>query len=189
MEARIADCLRPPLRIHSGKRDHHARLPVILVIGLVGFGSLLGLPGIVLSELSFFVAAPWLSAPVIEEIMKPFGVYLLVMNWPGNVRRQLSIALLSGMAGLVFGLLESVLYVFSYSQNQLSADYVLFRFTVPVLLHVVASTMFGFSINAHNLRSVMRGDVKRKSLWMFPAIAIAIHAIYNITVTVWNPDF
>ena len=188
MDGRTADYVRPSQYGGNNRKDI-SNLPAILVIGLVGFGSLLGLPGIILSELSFFAVAAWLSAPVIEEIMKPFGVYLLVLNWPRNASRQTSIALLAGIAGLVFGLLESVAYVFAFNQNQLGPNYMLFRFTVPVLMHVIASTIFGFSINERNLRSAMRGDVRRKSIWIYPVIAIAIHAAYNVAVTVWNPDF
>lgn len=120
--------------------------------------------------------------------MKPFGVYLLVTIWPATVTRQRSIALLAGLSGLSFGLLESSLYVFVYDTDQLGSNFALFRFTVPVALHVTASTIFGISINRSNLLTLARGASPARSFWLYPAAAMTLHAIYNIVVTVWNPS-
>lgn len=121
--------------------------------------------------------------------MKPFGVYLLVTKWPATVTRQGSIALLAGLSGLSFGLFESSLYVFVYNSDQIGGEFALFRFTVPVALHVVASSIFGICINRSNLLALARGKSPGRSFWVYSAAAVVLHAIYNIAVTVWNPSF
>ena len=48
-------------------------------------------------------------------------------------------------AVITFGLIESYIYVTLYVPDE-GSDYVLFRFTVPILLHVTGSTMVGYGL-------------------------------------------
>ena len=165
-------------------RDSMRRLPWPLAGLLVIAGCVLGIPAIFLSESAAGVIAVLISAPVVEELFKPFGVYLLLARWPGTVSRQSSIAALAGLAGLSFGLFESALYAFVYQPDGVGESYALFRFTIPVALHITASTVFGFGVNRQAFRALSVGDLPSRRSWTFIVSAMLIHAVYNIAVTV-----
>ena len=80
-------------------------------------------------------------------------------------------------------MVESLVYVFVYFRD-LPPSFALFRFTVPLLLHMVASFILGFGINQRLLASV-RGEVPLLlGSRRFFVAAILLHAAYNVTVTV-----
>jgi RsiW-degrading membrane proteinase PrsW (M82 family) len=174
-----------PSRAPDLRTSNDRRLAWPLVIVLVAAGSVFGIPSIFLSETIAGVLAAVISAPVVEELFKPFGVYILIARWPGTVRRQTSIAALAGLSGLAFGLMESALYVFVYQPSGVGESYVLVRFTIPVALHVIASTLFGFGVNRQAFRALARGNLPEKRSWIFIMSAMLLHAGYNIFVTVF----
>jgi RsiW-degrading membrane proteinase PrsW (M82 family) len=149
-------------------------------------GCVLGIPAIFLSEAPGGLLGPWVWAPVIEEIFKPFGVYLLLIRWPAQLGAQSRVAALSAIAGLSFGLIESVLYVFVYVGDAATPNYVLIRFTLPVAMHTVASGMFGFGFNRAVFQSIGAGRGIAAQRWPFLVAAVVIHAAYNVAVTVWE---
>lgn len=123
------------------------------------------------------------GAPIAEELVKPCGVYVLIARWPFAVRRQIEIALLTSLSGLVFGLLESLTYVSIYAPHHSDA-YLLFRFTFPPAVHVVASFTAGWGVNQRLLEWAVTGTAfPRRSRNAFVA-AMLIHAVYNTTVAV-----
>jgi RsiW-degrading membrane proteinase PrsW (M82 family) len=166
------------LRKHDEKRLRGA-----WVLAIVVLGSVLGIPARFLSETSAGIMATWISAPVIEELFKPFGVYLIIAFWPSTIRNQTSIAALAGLAGLAFGLFESTLYVYVYEPSGVGENYALFRFTVPVGLHIVASTVFGLGVNREAFQSLGQGNLPARRSWFFILAAMCLHASYNIAVT------
>jgi RsiW-degrading membrane proteinase PrsW (M82 family) len=124
-----------------------------------------------------------LGAPIIEEVLKPSGLYVVVARWPHLFRRQVYIAVLSGLAGLVFGVLESTLYVKVYADDP-SGAFIVYRFTVTVLLHVTASSIVGWGVSERLVRWASYGGGFPKTSRNAFIAAIALHAIYNLTVTV-----
>ena len=118
-----------------------------------------------------------------EEGLKPSGVYLLLGKWPHLLRSRLYTAYLAALGGLSFGIAESIIYLTVYFPEH-SAGLVLYRFTVPLAVHALASFIAGFGINQRLLASV-RGEVPFLSgNWKFFIAAIALHAVYNIGATV-----
>ncbi len=98
------------------------------------------------------------------------------------LRSQRYTALLCALAGLVFGLLESTIYVLVYFPEG-SAAFVAYRYTVNPLLHAVFSYVFGQGIN-ERLKASAWGETpfmsgnKRFFVW-----AIVLHATYNLLVS------
>jgi RsiW-degrading membrane proteinase PrsW (M82 family) len=157
----------------------------ILAIVLAVAGGLFGILGAVVAEaratVPFLVV--FIGAPVIEEITKPIGVYLFLLRWREILRNQLHIALLVALSGLVFGLLESLIYVTLYNPDHSQAFFI-YRFTVTVALHAGASFIAGLGVNRGLVDwAEGRAAFPRRARFTF-GTAIGIHALYNTTVVI-----
>ncbi len=146
-------------------------------------GAVLSIPSSFIQELfAGGLLVAYLGAPIIEEATKPIGLYILLYRWPHLLPGRLGAGVLAGAAGLGFALAESTLYVTLYFPD-LSSDYVVFRFTVPVLVHVTASFIFGLGITARLRSAVNDGPLVYKDWWFF-GTAAALHGAYNIVATI-----
>ncbi|HXF50412.1 MAG TPA: PrsW family glutamic-type intramembrane protease [Dehalococcoidia bacterium] len=146
-------------------------------------GALVAAPLAVIEELRpglGLLLLPFVAAPTIEEILKPAGVYLLLVRWPRLVRGQLHTALLAALAGLAFGLLESAAFV-TIAVDEPTRTFVAYRFTAPVAMHATASLIAGSGIGPDLIAWAKNGaPLPRRAVWRFGA-AIALHAAYNLT--------
>jgi len=130
------------------------------------------------------ILGPFVAAPIIEEALKPSGVYLLLAKWPQALPGRFYAALLSALAGLVFGLIENVIYLSIYFPEH-SHQLVVFRYTGGLALHTVASFIFGLGIN-QELMAAAKGEIP-----MFAAnkrfflTAMGLHSAYNVAVVVF----
>ena len=155
-----------------------------LAVSLALLGGVLGVMGAFFQEFrGGGLLVPFVGAPIIEEALKPTGVYLLLVRWPHVLRSQLYTAGLGALAGLCFGFIESAVYVSLYVPEHTSR-FVLYRFTVGPFVHTLTSFIVGFGINQRLLASV-RGEIpllagNRK----FFITGIVLHSLFNITVTV-----
>ncbi|MBI3743514.1 MAG: PrsW family intramembrane metalloprotease [Chloroflexi bacterium] len=176
----------PVATTHPSARDY----VLAIIIALVG--ALFGIVGAFIQELrggGLFV--PFVAGPIIEEAVKPTGVYYLQARKPHLLRSQRFTAMLSGLSGLVFGLVESTIYVFVYI-SQPGHGIIIFRYTVDVALHTVCSFIVGLGINQRLIDSAEGKVPFLDGSRRYYITAIAIHAVFNITVTVlsltdtWN---
>lgn len=127
----------------------------------------------------------FVAAPVFEELIKPCGVYWLLGRKPHVLPSQRYIAFLSALAGLSFGIIESLMYVgiVYLVCDELDQGFVIWRFTVCLLLHAGCSFIVGHGIN-HKLVAWVRGEISFIRIdWKFFLIAMLIHSAYNISVT------
>jgi RsiW-degrading membrane proteinase PrsW (M82 family) len=154
--------------------------PLALLMALLG--GVLGVFGAVLQELqSAGVAAPFIGAPIIEEALKPAGIYILLIVWPRALAGRVHTATLTAISGLCFGLIESYVYVTWYYPEGDSA-YVLFRFTVPVMMHMIASCLVGFGLSRQLVDWAAGRAAFPKSARNFYIAAVLLHASYNTAV-------
>jgi RsiW-degrading membrane proteinase PrsW (M82 family) len=146
-------------------------------------GSVLAILGSIIQEATALpILATFFVAPMVEESMKPVGLYILLAYRPEVLTSRFYTARLAAMAGAGFGAIESTVYVTVYVENP-TPEFIAFRYTVPVLLHTVASFIFGFGIN-QRLKASMWGEVPFLSgNWPYFVAAIALHSAYNISVT------
>ena len=158
---------------------------VVLIVAVLG--GFLGILGSLVSEIQrgggFVILPIIIAAPMIEEAMKPAGVYIALLKWPQALRNQLHVAVLCALGGLVFGLIESWIYVNVYVEDGSDA-FVRFRYTVPVAMHVICSFVYGIGLN----RSIIdwaggHGTVARSTRRAYIAAAV-IHGTYNLTAIV-----
>lgn len=129
------------------------------------------------------IMGAYLAAPIIEEILKPSGLYLILAKWPRLLKNQIYVASLAALGGIVFALVENLVYLHIYIPDP-SPQVVLFRYTACVGIHAVCSFIFGLGINQKLLASI-RGETKLLSYGKrFFFAAMALHSLFNLTVTV-----
>jgi RsiW-degrading membrane proteinase PrsW (M82 family) len=154
--------------------------PLALLMALLG--GVLGVFGALLQELqSVGLGAPFIAAPIIEEALKPAGIYILLIVWPRALAGRVHTATLTAISGLCFGLIESYVYVTWYYPEGDSA-YVLFRFTVPVMMHMIASCLVGFGLTRQLVDWAAGRASFPKSTRNFYIAAVLLHASYNTVV-------
>lgn len=136
--------------------------------------------GAILQELSQgSVLIPFVAAPMIEEVMKPSGVYLLLARWPQVLTSRSYTALLAALGGLSFAAVENILYLQLYFPEH-TQTLVVFRYGVCLPMHVACSFILGFGINQKLLASV-RGEIPfLKGNKKFFFIPIIIHSLFNM---------
>lgn len=151
-----------------------------MAAGLVMIGGLVGIVGAIIEETKAFpLFAPFVAAPIIEEALKPAGVYLLLGRFQNLLRNQLYTAYLSALAGLSFAVVENIVYLYIYFPDHTSS-LVIYRFTVNVFVHSLASFIFGFGINQKLVASI-KGEIPfLTGSKKFFIAAILLHAFYNI---------
>jgi len=76
----------------------------LIAAGLAVSGGLLGIGGAIVQEAKSNFLLPFVAAPIIEEALKPSGLYFVLGKWPRLLRSQLYTACLAALAGLSFAL-------------------------------------------------------------------------------------
>lgn len=155
----------------------------ILAIIFAVAGGAFGVAGAVVQELRSggFLLVSFAGAPIIEELLKPCGVYLALWRWPAVLRSRVYAATLAALAGLSFGLIEAAAYLYIYVPDH-TQRFFIYRMTVPLLMHAAASFTAGLGLT----RGVIdwaegRAPLPRATRY-FVGAAILMHAAFNITV-------
>ncbi len=119
------------------------------------------------------------AAPIVEEGVKPLGVYVLLVKWPQTLRNRQYTAYLAALGGLAFAVVENTLYLEVYAPDH-NLALVLWRYGVNLPLHMAGSYVVGLGINRKVL-GAMRGESRFLSAdWKFFLIPMAAHAAYNL---------
>jgi RsiW-degrading membrane proteinase PrsW (M82 family) len=158
----------------------------LLAFLMAVIGGALGIIGAIFQEAqttATYLLLPFLGAPIVEEALKPAGLYLTLLWCPRALNNQLFTAILCSISGLVFGVIESLVYVTVYVEDP-SDGFILYRFTVTLALHAIASFVVGLGIN-HRILDWAAGRSKLpKASRNFYIAGVAIHAIYNTTAVI-----
>lgn len=171
----------PPLP--EGETRSPSPLGLLLAVAIALLGGAFGIFGAFVQEFRAggLLLLPFLGAPIIEELVKPSGVYLLLARWPRLLRGRLHTALLSAVGGLSFGVVEAVVYVTLYVRDP-PDWFVTYRFTLPLVLHATASFIVGLGINRGLLDWAGKGSPLPKATRNFYLAGIGLHAAFNTTV-------
>jgi len=143
-------------------------------------GGILGILGALIQELSHAsLLVAFVAAPMIEEVMKPSGVYILLVRWPKVLTSRIYTAFLAALGGLAFAVVENIIYLQFYFPEH-TQTLVVFRYSACLTMHMVCSFILGFGINQKLLASV-RGEIPllkgNKKFFLIPMI---IHSLFNI---------
>ena len=143
-------------------------------------GGVLGVLGAIIQELSqASLLLIFVAAPMIEEVMKPSGVYLLLALRSEVLTSRIYTALLSALGGLSFAVVENIIYLHFYFPEH-TPTLVVFRYSACLSMHMVCSFIVGFGVNQKLLASV-RGEIPflqgNKKFFIIPMI---MHSLFNI---------
>jgi len=152
----------------------------LLAFLIAAGGGVLGVLGAIIQELSQgSLLVAFVAVPMIEEVMKPSGVYLLLVRWPRVLTGRVYTALLAAVGGLSFAVVENIIYLQFYFPEH-TQTLVAFRYSACLTMHVACSFILGFGINQKLLASV-RGEVPflkgNKKFFFIPMI---LHSLFNI---------
>jgi len=147
-------------------------------------GGVLGVFGAVIQEVFYgSLFAAFVAGPMIEEAMKPTGLYLLYALRPESIPGRMYRAVLAALGGLSFAVVENIFYLEVYYPEHDGALR-LFRYTWTLGMHVALSFIVGLGVNERLLRSV-RGEVPFLSgNWRFFVIPMILHSLFNIVMVV-----
>ncbi len=148
-------------------------------------GGVVGLVGSAIEEaLRGGFLGPFVAGPMIEEALKPAGVYFLLARWPRILGNRLYTAFLAALGGLTFAIIENIIYTEVYFPEHTS-EMVVFRYTAGLALHTGCSFIVGFGIN-QKLTASVKGEIPFLSAnKRFFVIPMVIHSIYNILAVTW----
>ena len=149
-------------------------------------GGVLGVLGAIFQEILYgSILVAFVGGPMIEEVMKPAGVYLILAFKSSVLKRRIYTALLAGLGGLSFGVVENLIYLNLYYPEH-SHNLAVFRYTVGLGMHTITSFIVGFGINERLLQSV-RGEIPfLKGNWKFFVIPMIIHSAFNIAMVIFG---
>ncbi len=175
--------IESPSPIHipvSSSLPRPGPIGLLFTVLLALIGGLFGIFGAFFGEFQAggFLLLPVLGAPIIEEALKPVGVYLLQVRWPRLLLGRLHTGLLAGLAGLTFGVIEALVYVYVYVEDP-SDSFVTYRFTLPLVLHTTCSMLVGLGITRSVVSWANGENPLPKSSRNLYIAAVAIHAAYN----------
>lgn len=157
-----------------------------LLLGLATalFGGGLGVLGAVVQQFSMgSLAMLSVVGPAIEEIMKPIALVFLVERAPQRIRGRLQVVLTALAGGLVFSILENLVYIHIYFQladPPPGEDAELLRWALCTPMHVLCSTIVGLGLArewARWRRTGRRVEIERILPWF--AAAVIVHGAYN----------
>lgn len=145
-------------------------------------GGVLGVLGAILQEFFYgLIFVVFVAGPMIEEAMKPTGVYILYVVRRDTCRGRLYTALLAALGGLSFAIVENLFYLELYYPEH-SRALLMFRYTWPLGMHTVTSFIVGFGINDRLFRSV-RGEIPFLSgNWVFFITPMVMHSAFNVVM-------
>ena len=175
-------------------------VPFISIVAGVA-GGLFAVPAVILNELAnTFSAVSFLSAgafvlvvlgPFAEETLKQSGAIFQLEKMRGSIRYGWQFFLSGMLGGLVFSVLENLIYQFIYLRNltpEKLAAAMAFRWTICTALHMLCPL-----VSAMGLRRVWRESLAKERPCRisdaFPWFAAAtfIHGLYNATMLLLDP--
>ena len=129
--------------------------------------------------------------PFAEETLKQSGAVFQLEKMRGSIRYDWQFFLSGALGGLVFSILENLIYQYIYLRSLSSeklADVMAFRWTICTALHILCTV-----ISSMGLRRVWRESLAKECPFRlsdaFPwfAAATAIHGLYNLSMLLLDP--
>jgi len=147
---------------------------------MAALGGVLGVLGAIIQELSQgSLLVAFVAGPMIEEVMKPSGVYILLVWWPQVLTSRIYTAFLAALGGLSFAVLENIIYLRLYFPEH-TQTLAIFRYSACLTMHIVCSFILGFGINQKLLASVRGESPLLKGNKKFFFTPMIIHSLFNI---------
>ena len=172
----------PVLSILAGVAGGLFAVPAVFLDTL---GSSLGF-GFGLGALVLVVVGPFA-----EETLKQSGAVFQLEKMRGSIRYDWQFFLSGMLGGLVFSILENLIYQYIYLRSlppEKLADVMAFRWTICTALHILCTVISSMGLRRTWWESLAKERPFRLSD-AFPwfLAATAVHGLYNLSMTLLNP--
>lgn len=134
-----------------------------------------------------------LFAPIIEELLKQSGMIYLLEKRPYRISSAAQFVVAAILSALIFSAVENQLYITLCSNNPAIQDpcaYACFRWRWCTMLHVTCSGIASLGLIRVWKKQTDEGRAADLANG-FPAFAVAmgLHGVYNLTMTLLNLQF
>ncbi len=132
----------------------------------------------------FAFLAVCVFGPIVEEVSKVAAAMWIIEKRPYCFRSGGQILICAACGGLAFAAIENLIYMYVYVPRH-TKEFVAFRWTVCVALHMSCSTLAGLGLVKvwrETITQLRRPRLELAYRWMFTAMVC--HGLYNLTVTV-----
>lgn len=134
-----------------------------------------------------------LFAPVIEELLKQSGMIYLLEKKPYRLFSAGQFVFAAAVSALIFSAVENLFYIHLYVRPELlnaPQRFAFYRWTVCTLLHVTCSVIASVGLIRVWKKQLADGRAADLAHGFVPfAVAMGLHGIYNLAVTLINPKF
>jgi RsiW-degrading membrane proteinase PrsW (M82 family) len=134
-----------------------------------------------------------LFAPVIEELLKQSGMIYLLEKKPYRIFSTGQFILAAVISATVFASIENLLYIYFYTNSQQIknfAGFCCFRWSACISLHIVCSVIASLGLVRVWKKQLADGKTADLAVgFKYFLTAIIIHGLYNLTISVINPQF
>ncbi len=130
-----------------------------------------------------------ITGPLIEEIGKVLFPLMVVERRPYWIRHSWHIPLCALAAGLVFSIIENILYLHVYIPDP-TPLIIVWRWTICVILHTGCSLMAGMGvmrIHQETMRTRQPPRLESGAAWIMAAVIV--HGVYNFAAILIDPVF
>ena len=184
---------RELMETENARYSSASALAITIAGGILG--GIFAVPAIFLhgsaSWIQIFMLAVF--GPFAEETLKQSGMIFQLEKLPGSVRSDWQFFLSAALGGLVFGILENLLYQYVYLAKlppDKLAIVMSYRWIACTLLHI-----FCTQISALGLRRVWRKSraegmpVQISQAFPWFVTAMGVHGCYNLAALLWFERF
>lgn len=154
-----------------------ATLAAVLIAGPLAVGGTVLGPGFGVGLLGIVVVGP-----VVEEVMKVAWVLYLAERRPWLLSGGGAIILVGAAAGLAFGAIENVLYIYVYFPD--ADGLAAYRWGVTMPLHAAWSTLAAVGVSRSWRRIMQTGERSAAAVGPWLVAAIVLHGGYNAAATI-----
>ncbi len=128
--------------------------------------------------------------PAIEEMAKQFANLILLKKFPSLIQSKLHILFLGGFSGLLFGVIENIIYGTVYLSDLPESEYIplmIFRWFGCTSLHIVCATIASFAIwNAFQQGKNENTFPKIENHMLMIYVAVGIHSAWNCCAVIYG---
>jgi len=180
--------LEQPLLFRSGWRPNRGLVIALIISAVLGF-LVAFFVQLALLPIVGWGAMTIVMAPLTEEPSKALAMLIVaVFVWKVVPNRRYG-AVLGAAAGLGFGVVESILYLFNIAASGLPSELLVIRILITPLMHPLWSAFVGIGVFAIMAKRQASGDVSKTSLTLpllFLLVGMANHMVWNAIATI--PD-
>ena len=153
---------------------------ILLLFYAIGGGFFACLGAFIEESLRIIPLVPFLVAPLIEEILKPIGVILVLEDKPSWIKNKWQIFWLCIVGALVFSFLENLLYIYVYTKNTNTVNFIIFRYIVCTSVHLISTGILAWGLMREYVNMTDKGrKFEVENLLTYITTAVIIHGGYN----------